>query len=158
MSLTRSTELSICRVFPALAVVLMPVSGRSQMANDAFQQNSRLTQTRSPAVRPPVQGWRVVCFSSRTTTSDHNEIHSNHAYTPQTLGSRRGREHARVVRLFPATAGTKVPPQYMEAPMGLKPAAHRASISTRLGASRMSSVLGLKARPHKAMVLPSRSP
>src|SRR5476649_372479 len=37
------------------------------------------------------------------------------------------------------------------------PASHRASISTRLGASRMSSVLGLNARPQMAKVLPFRS-
>ncbi|MNO06599.1 hypothetical protein D3C81_2284320 [compost metagenome] len=38
------------------------------------------------------------------------------------------------------------------------PAAHNASIKTRLGASRMSSVLGLKARPQTAKVLPARLP
>ena len=40
----------------------------------------------------------------------------------------------------------------------LAPAAHKASINTRLGASRMSSVLGLNAKPHRAKVFPLRSP
>ena len=40
----------------------------------------------------------------------------------------------------------------------MAPAAQSASISTRLAASRMSSVLGLKARPQSAKVRPARSP
>ncbi|MNT86575.1 hypothetical protein D3C72_2268780 [compost metagenome] len=40
----------------------------------------------------------------------------------------------------------------------LAPAAHKDSSNTRLGASRMSSVFGLNARPHTAKVLPRKSP